>query len=169
MFRPHKGMLYKRTDDNIELYEKGLLQPVTVNVTAEKYFSLHGRFHAKSKTKSWEKSFRDLSNCIDLDINSSIAEQRNAVMAWYRLVGGAQKSAIECISHILFTSFNRYFVSQMGLSNFQIVSRLCISLRISFCIVCIFVSSQTLRMLSISCYHFLSNVCPIFTTFQLIF
>ncbi|XP_077967990.1 uncharacterized protein LOC144425590 [Styela clava] len=82
MFEPYKGMLYEWSKKNLLLQKEGLLKKVEIDPDAnpEKYYSLLDRFHTKSKKKGPERSFRDLRNCM-LDVNSSVAEQQNAVMA----------------------------------------------------------------------------------------
>lgn len=87
MFRPWNGMFYEKNEENIKKWKENTLEAAHIDFNDENYFSTCDRFHIKSKKKSAEISFRDISNCPQLNfINTSIAEQRNAVMSKHRLV-----------------------------------------------------------------------------------
>ena len=84
LFHPNKGMLFAYDDDCIEKYQKKQLRPVKIDLDIDdgKFYSLNDRFHQYSKKKTIESAFRDAKYCIDLNlINTSVAEQENAVMA----------------------------------------------------------------------------------------
>ena len=75
--------LFDLTQENVESYEKGTITPTNVDISigSEKYYSLSNNFHERSKKRSCEHAFRSLNLCSNLKINSSVAEQQNAVMS----------------------------------------------------------------------------------------
>jgi len=79
LFRPNKGMLYGWSEKNLELYKKGSLKPVLINMDdgSQEFYSLTDEFHHKSGKASPEYAFRDVSLCKNLqaNLNSSVAEQ----------------------------------------------------------------------------------------------
>ena len=85
LFRPNKGKLYGWTEKNLELYKKGSLKPVLINMDdgSQEFYSLTNKFHHKSGKGSPEHAFRDVSLCKNLqtNLNSSVAEQANAAMS----------------------------------------------------------------------------------------
>lgn len=81
MFEPHMGMLYELSQQNKTLYEEGNLPLVELDFQTNCCYSLHDRFHFKGKKKGFEKSFRDINQCRNLTVNTSVAEQRNSIMA----------------------------------------------------------------------------------------
>nr|XP_039253461.1 uncharacterized protein LOC120330648 isoform X3 [Styela clava] len=108
LFYPYKGMLYEYSEENLKALDQGKLQPVMLNINQnpDKFYSLLDRFHTKSKKTSAEKEFRNLKNCLDMKVNTSIAEQQNAQMAR-----------------------DRYFVCSMSTVNFMFISRLTLHLQ----------------------------------------
>ena len=82
LFKPHKGMLYSWTDENLQKAEEKKLKPVKLNLDKDstEYYSLYDRFHFSSAKKSNERLFRDIRQC-DLSVNTSVAEQCNSLMS----------------------------------------------------------------------------------------
>nr|XP_026690518.1 uncharacterized protein LOC113474284 [Ciona intestinalis] len=83
MFKPHKGMLFEWSEENLQREKEGQLKPVEINLQSNaQFYSLIDRFHMRSKKKCPEKTFRSLALAKNLSlVNSSIAEQTNAQMS----------------------------------------------------------------------------------------
>ena len=82
MFAPNAGMLFPLEPSTCQSFDNGTLPLAEVDLRGNSYYSLTDKFHQITKKRTHESAFRSLDLCnLSANVNSSVAEQANAVMS----------------------------------------------------------------------------------------